>query len=217
MPIGDILPKILNGTASINLGPINNILLDPLDTDTRWPTYQGLNMQHIKSNTKTPNTTSAHPNTKHTFNQLINNILLDPLAEITNARIVPDLQAHHSTPHHSEAQKHALLNGKKEMPWTPQRTLVNLMPIGDILPKISTGTASVNLGPISGVLLDSVAEITEVKIVPDHQAHSQISMHHWLLLWKQQERQHQRTIDPPTHSGSLISDGNSLTNYHMAG
>ena len=134
-------------------------------------------MQHIESNTKTPNTTSAHPNMKHTFDQLINNILLDPWAEITNARIVPDLQAYHSTPHHSEAQKHTLLNGKKEMPWTPQQTLVNLTPISDILPKFFAVTTSVNLGPINGVLLDSVAEITEVRIVPDHQAHSQEIMH----------------------------------------
>ena len=40
-----------------------------LDTNTRWLTYQGLNLQHIEPNTKTPNTTSAHPNTRNTFNQ----------------------------------------------------------------------------------------------------------------------------------------------------
>ena len=31
--------------------------------------YQGLNMQRIESDTKTPNTTSVHPNTRNTFNQ----------------------------------------------------------------------------------------------------------------------------------------------------
>ena len=41
------------------------------------------------------------------------------------------------TPRHSEAQKHALLNEKKEMLWTPQQTLVNLTSISDILPKFS--------------------------------------------------------------------------------
>ena len=101
-----------------------------------------------------------------------------PLEKITDVRIVPNHQAHHSTPHHSEAQKHALLDERKEMPWTPQRTLVNLAPISDILPKFFDGTTSVNLGPISGVLLVSVAEITEVRIALDHQAHSQKIMHH---------------------------------------
>ena len=41
----------------------------------------------------------------------IGNILPDPLAGITDVKIFPDHQAHHSTPHHSEAQKHDLLDG----------------------------------------------------------------------------------------------------------
>ena len=114
-PIGAILLKFLAGTASVNLGPIDNILPDPL-------------------------------------------------AEITDVRIVPDHQAHHSTPHHSEAQKHDLLDGIKGMLWTPQQTLVNLISISDILPKFLAGTASVNLGPINNILLDPLAEITYVRI-----------------------------------------------------
>ena len=107
----------------------------------------------------------------------INNILPDPLAEIIDVRIVPDHQAHHSTPHHSEAQKYDLLDGEKEMLWTPQQTLVNLTPIGDILPKFLAGTASVNLGPINNILPDPLAEIIDVRIVPDHQAHHSTPHH----------------------------------------
>ena len=70
----------------------------------------------------------------------INNILLDPLAEITYVRLVPDHQAHHLTPQYSETQKHALLSEEKKMPWTQQQTLVNLTPIGDTLLKIFTDT-----------------------------------------------------------------------------
>ena len=136
----------------------------------------------------------------------ISGVSLDSVAEITEVRIAQDHRAHLQRSMH-----HRLLL------WTPQQTLRNLTPVGDILPKFFANTTSVNLGPISGALLDSVAEITEVKIVQDHQAHSQRSIHHWLFLWKQQERHHQRNINPPTHSGSLISDGNSLTNYHIEG
>ena len=120
--ISNILPKFFAGTTSINLEPINNILLDPL-------------------------------------------------AEITYVRIVPDNQAHHSTPQHSEAQKHALLNEEKEMPWTPQQALVNLTPIGDALPKFFAGTTSINPGPIGNILQDPPAEITDVRICPDQRAH----------------------------------------------
>ena len=41
---------------------------------------------------------------------------------ITEVRIFPDHQAHHSTPQQSEAQRHDLLEGTKMTPWTPQKT-----------------------------------------------------------------------------------------------
>ena len=107
----------------------------------------------------------------------IGNILPDPLAGITDVKIFPDHQANHSTPHQSEAQKHDLLDRKKEMLWTPKQTSVNLTPIGNILPKFLAGTASVNLGPIKTILPDPLAEITDVRIVPDHQAHHSTPHH----------------------------------------
>ena len=36
-----------------------------LDTDTRWPAYQGQNSQNTKANMKTPSTTFSYPDTKH--------------------------------------------------------------------------------------------------------------------------------------------------------
>ena len=39
-----------------------------LDTDTRWPAYQGQNSQNTEANMKTPSTTFAYPDTKHHLN-----------------------------------------------------------------------------------------------------------------------------------------------------
>ena len=36
-----------------------------LDTDTRWPAYQGQNSQNMKANMKTPSTTFSYPDAKH--------------------------------------------------------------------------------------------------------------------------------------------------------
>ena len=40
-----------------------------LNTDTRWPAYQGLNSRNTEANTKKPSTTFTHPDTKHPANQ----------------------------------------------------------------------------------------------------------------------------------------------------
>ena len=40
-----------------------------LDTDTRWPAYQGLNSRNMEANTKKPSTIFGHPDTKHPSDQ----------------------------------------------------------------------------------------------------------------------------------------------------
>ena len=43
-----------------------------LDTDTRWPAYQGQNAQNMKANMKTPSTNFTYPDTKHRSDPLQN-------------------------------------------------------------------------------------------------------------------------------------------------
>ena len=45
--------------------------------------------------------------------------------KITEVKIFPDTQAHHSTLQHSEAHQHDQPEGKKETPWTPHQTYDN--------------------------------------------------------------------------------------------
>ena len=128
--------------ASVNIVPISNILPNPLAgiTTRPWDEVEGIPLP------ETASTASVNLG-------LVDNILPDPLAGITNVRTFPDHQAYHSTPHHLEAQKHNRLEGKKEMPWTPQQASVNLMPINNILPNPLAGITTRPGDEVEGIPL----------------------------------------------------------------
>ena len=75
-----------------------------LNNDTRWPAYQGLNLQNMEPNTRTSSATSARPNTKHAFNQ-------------PTGGQGPRIQTQHTTPNIGTSPGCSNINWEHNYPW----------------------------------------------------------------------------------------------------